>query len=116
MLPISLICDGSFHRDTGRMECSFAVYYGSVHCGLRLTHVKRAQIPLCTDKKQPSSTRAEYIAVLTGMSWIRDNGLNKVPWIFVMSDCEAVHRMKLPENVTVEHYPSEEMKRGIIGH
>ena len=116
MLPVSILSDGTFYPETGAMECSFAVYYGSVHCGLLLTHVSRAKVPLL-EGKRPSSTRAEHAAALSGLAWVNDQapGAEVLLW----TDCDAVLRMAgcgLFGNVKAVRYPSVAMKHSVIGH
>lgn len=116
MLPITVLSDGAFYPETGAMECSFAVYYGSVHCGLLLKHVSRAKVPSLGEKR-PSSTRAEYAAALSGLAWVRA----KIPMaeVTLWTDCDAVQRMAncgMLGNVKAMHYPSKAMKHSVIGH
>ena len=119
MLPLSLLCDGSFRLEDADMHCSFAAYYGSPFCGLLIKHVDRAQIP-DFGKRKKTSTEAEYAAVLTGLIWIRSKGLENGKPITVWSDCESVvNKINSLENkqVKARHFPGWFMKHeSVIGH
>ena len=118
MLGLTLLCDGAFHSSTGKMECSFAVYLGSINEGLLLVHISRAQIPQIEERKV-SSTEAEYAAVMSGLTWIRAKGYARGRKITVMSDSKAVVlkvNRCFSSNITALHYPSKMMKQSIIGH
>ena len=134
MLQLSLLTDGTFNPQTGEMGCSFAVFYGTPDEGLLLHHTSRAAVPWFSIEEGPSITTAEMAALVSGLIWMRSEGMLKGFPVTVFADCESVlqalrgdgNKARGIRNILqiicktdrmyAAHYPSEKMKKSIIGH
>ena len=128
----SLLSDGIC--DVHGMWASFAVFLGSPDEGLLIHRTLHAAVPSLSFR--PTSERAEFSAVATGLAWMKSNRLLQGRAVHVYSDRQAVVEtltamrkntlaafpnglsklICLPDNLTVFWYPGSKMKASVLGH